>query len=535
MLDWGYIYEFALFATMGAGANFVLPTALAQQIPYLEHHTPEGLCIATYMNISTACSILFTLTYLGLKNRGIIDIPFSTSVPSLLTVGFLTSFLAAGVYTVVVWKISLLLFICCTVSGAVGSLSAVIFNPFITRYKNNYISATRVGGSSGQLLAAVLAAVQQPGSSKMTMSPSVYLAIFGILLFFPLVAYRIITKNLIGLKGRNSSSSADVEEGQQLKQAAKNSSSSTGGSGADVSASATVGAIFTASGSGGDSAIALTTLNDQKTAAATAASSTSTNPMTHSNSSTNSSNNNNNNGRGSNDNDDNDSSSSMSAGLSSGEGEHMKPLYYWKSSTVIAHWWHETVIDGIVIRFLDRHTQLVRDNKDWLPRVIPLMFTIAWVNFNTWGMLSALMPFAVHFATMPNVTISETEKLSIAYQVAALCLVVGDYSTTKIKLPIDLCVMLFTVLVFIIYFCASDVVPNSFQAPGAAGFIVAIYCISRLIEAHVVTTLYRTVATEIAVKDRENAAQAVGTADQVSTVTGAIISTILVSTVSSCS
>jgi hypothetical protein len=48
-----WTYTFLLFALMGSGANWVLPSCLSQQIPVFERTLPEGLCIATFMNAAT--------------------------------------------------------------------------------------------------------------------------------------------------------------------------------------------------------------------------------------------------------------------------------------------------------------------------------------------------------------------------------------------------------------------------------------------------------------------------------------------------
>jgi len=77
--DLQYVKNFVLFMLMGSS----LGTVLAQEIPYFEEHLPEGLCIATFMNASTACGSLFTFVYLYMKHIGY-TVPFNVSVPTLL-------------------------------------------------------------------------------------------------------------------------------------------------------------------------------------------------------------------------------------------------------------------------------------------------------------------------------------------------------------------------------------------------------------------------------------------------------------------
>ena len=171
--------------------------------------------------------------------------------------------------------------------------------------------------------------------------------------------------------------------------------------------------------------------------------------------------------------------------------------------------------------------------RKWLPRALPYMCTIAWINFNTWGMLSAVTPFAVEYSTVSTSGASSSENLSIAYQLAAVCLLCGDFSTTKFKLPFNKCLLLFTILVFVIYLAASDLT-TIFHTSVAAPFIIIIYCCSRFVEAHLVTSTYRVIATDFSVEERVDASQAVGTADQFFTMLGAIVSTLIVSQISKC-
>jgi hypothetical protein len=41
---------FLCFMLLGSGTNWVLPTALVQEVPRLQKTHPEGNCMASYMN-----------------------------------------------------------------------------------------------------------------------------------------------------------------------------------------------------------------------------------------------------------------------------------------------------------------------------------------------------------------------------------------------------------------------------------------------------------------------------------------------------
>ena len=59
--------------------------------------------------------------------------------------------------------------------------------------------------------------------------------------------------------------------------------------------------------------------------------------------------------------------------------------------------------------------------------------TISFVDFNTWGLLSAFVPFAYSTVSPPN---RQEEFLSYAYQVAGVSLLLGDASTWVGHLPL---------------------------------------------------------------------------------------------------
>ena len=82
----------------------VFPTALAQEIPYLQVELPEKLCIATYMNATTNLGLVSMLAYLY-YHTNVKSIPYSYSVPMLLLLSAIGSFLSAAVYNVTIGKI----------------------------------------------------------------------------------------------------------------------------------------------------------------------------------------------------------------------------------------------------------------------------------------------------------------------------------------------------------------------------------------------------------------------------------------------
>ena len=127
------------------GANWVLPTVLFQQIPYFQEHNPEGLCISTYMNASVNCGLIVFFIFIFI-NEYIKHIDNSVVVPYLLATSVLGTFFSAFVYNVTSGNVSIMLYLCCMIGGSVGCLSSVVMNPYMTQFKNDMITAARMGG-----------------------------------------------------------------------------------------------------------------------------------------------------------------------------------------------------------------------------------------------------------------------------------------------------------------------------------------------------------------------------------------------------
>lgn len=98
-----------LFATLGIGTNWVLPTVLFQQIPWFEERQPEGLCLATYMNAANSCAVVGALLYY-LITEYCYRIPHSVSMPSLLCLSLFASVYVAFTYEYTVNDLSLFLY-----------------------------------------------------------------------------------------------------------------------------------------------------------------------------------------------------------------------------------------------------------------------------------------------------------------------------------------------------------------------------------------------------------------------------------------
>ncbi|CAE7278718.1 unnamed protein product, partial [Symbiodinium microadriaticum] len=145
----------------------------------------------------------------------------------------------------------------------------------------------------------------------------------------------------------------------------------------------------------------------------------------------------------------------------------------------------------------------------WIHYTLPYALSIGFVNFNTWGMLSAVTPFAMHHAA---VGVSDSFLLALCYEIGCFTLVAGDISTAFVKLPFKIILPMFGILSFVIYLAAFKC--PGFDTPSSGPILVIVFCVGRFMEAHIVTESFRAIATHVPEKHREDASRALGIADQ---------------------
>jgi hypothetical protein len=468
-----YWRNFALFVVMGCGASWIFPNALAQQIPVFQQTLPGGLCIATYMNAATNFSFVACVGYVVL-NRRYGPFPHSVCVPILLTLGGLGAYLASATYTVVFHNVAIMLLICCAMGGAVGGLSSVVMNPFLTRFKNDYIISGRSGTSVGTILTALLAVVQNPGSTSASrFSTSTYLAIFGGILSFPILAYGIIEYFGLGLRDPMPSSAND-----QFRQVAVN----------DISE-------HDCEFVGGSTGIADRHEHRIDMVMSPMATRRSVSPIEE----------------------------------TSNSSESIFSVLYkqFSDADVSFELQDSPKPKPIALKLFSRIREKVKDHP-WLLRALPYMCSIGWINLNQWGVLSAVAPFAMANVSPHGGALT----LSIGFQFGALGLLAGDLSTVYFRVPLRFCVPVFTICALILYACALGWI--GYFSPAAPPLLIIVWSISRFFEAHVATSAYRYVATEFPFEHREAAARACGLTDQVCTTVGTIISTTIISSFGNC-
>jgi hypothetical protein len=440
--------NYILFAMLGAGANWLLPTILFQEIPWFQDRAPEGLCLATYLNTVNSFSLIGTLTYVYI-NHYHTPIPHTIMMPLILWISVFATFFAAFTHSVTVNGLSICLMITTFFGATVGSLSAVVFNPFMTQFENIYITAARSGASASFLLCALLGIAQSPGSNT-RFSPTVFLIIFACLFLLPIYAYHRIIRDKIGLRQPLDSSSAPSTSAIELEEPQRLSGR----------------------------------VQDQKIANPIHSDPTETNEDV--------------------------ASSGTTPSLSSHHSSDHPHEHY---------------------RETDRMLHCIETQAfPWLSFTLPYALSIGFVNFNTWGILSAVTPFAMEHASTSSV--SGSFLLALAYEIGCFTLVTGDASTALIHFPFKIIIPLFAIFSSILYAAALNA--PALRSNASAGYLlVVVFCLGRFIESHIVTECFRIIATYVPLKYREDASRLLGLADQISTVLGVITSSVLVSQLSS--
>jgi hypothetical protein len=447
------------------------------------------------MNASTNLGVISIVLYFLVVNY-VHPIPHSVAVPMILVFSSIGSFLTSVVYSYTIDGHSIPLFICCAIGGSVGSLASVIMNPFLTKFKNDFISASRSGGSICILFSALLALIQSPGSKNIRFSTKIYMIVFGLILACPIFAYMNIVLRGIGLRddGSNDNESKDYNnndiEGKTEDYDIDNLGSKRNRRIADEE-DICAGGLFK-----------FPILNNQNHIHKSQY-----NPLVDSlicdlspdNSET-----------------DNDNNDLRSINTNKSNGNFKIEFDDLNKSNDTCK-----CIEYFIPKFLS-------DKYPWIINVAPICLVVGFVNFNTWGMVTALSPFAFNNVSGESGPVM----LGLAYQLGAVMLVLGDLSTTLFHIPIYINLSAFTIFTGTLYLAAMDL--PIFDTPFAGALLVICFGFGRFFEANLVTSAYREIATDNHPSDRENAARAVGLTDQFSTTIGSLISTLLVAKYGNC-
>ena len=251
-----------LFGLVGIGTSYVVPVGLFLQIPTMQTVLPEGVKLASSMNVAVNCPIAIATLYVIYKSRSrwwclqrtharaARKLHRSRSVwRDCLIILVLLLNLGAALLATVGWRVtfggssdssgggsaddgggtSLVLFLACALAGMVGSMSAVILMPWVSRHSANLIPAVNTGSAASMLLLALVDAIEGPGEATPRFGATVFFGICALLTTVPLVAYAAI-------QIRHQS----LARAQDCSLSSLSSSSSSGNSSSDPACAVTV-------------------------------------------------------------------------------------------------------------------------------------------------------------------------------------------------------------------------------------------------------------------------------------------------------
>jgi hypothetical protein len=551
------------------------------------------------MNASTNLGVISAALYL-LYVKFVGPIPHIVAVPVILASSAIAAYLVSAVHATTFHGMSVSLFICCAIGGSAGALASVVMNPFLTRYKDDFITASRSGGSMCIVLTAVLAAIQNPGSRTPHFSPTFYLLIVAIMLSFPILAFVHIIRFKIGLRNedvigsmsghasqhpsvvdddstllishskgnrgfrRSFIAGSSNEHGEEEGVEVGGVSQSKGGNEYDrISSNAAhdmdnIGSednlrqpiisplhiMEKNNGTGQDkrteipsSSYILSDVCEANKIIGVLDSNRNIEEDVTYYGEVGQSRNRCDNGYDDRDGDsDRDSNTSVNGnGHNNGHNDGTGSTTVHRSNTTLTT--SEKLIHQLVKVFISSPSA-------WVLQVAPLCAVIGFVNMNTWGILTAVAPFA--FKNVGTSSISGSGGggdgamlLGYAYEFAAVCLMIGDLSTAVLRLPTHWGLFFFTVLTSAVYIAALPTTTTTPTSPStlstlAPTLLILCYSLGRFFEAHIVTSTYRKIASEFHPAHRERAARVVGAMDMISTTMGSITSSILIATYASC-
>lgn len=184
-----------------------------------------------------------------------------------------------------------------------------------------------------------------------------------------------------------------------------------------------------------------------------------------------------------------------------------KDLDFIKADTIHKKDFIDYFIDSIIGNIVPLKLQV---SYPWLCQVLPYALAVAWFDFNFYGVEQAALPFAIS-----NVSVTDSaadSNLALAYEIGAFCLVFGDLSTAKFRIPIKIGVTLLSICCFVIYLAAFDLL--GVKSEVKSSILIVLYCCTQYLESHMLTTTFRACATEFNEEYRESASKTVGLFDQ---------------------
>ena len=259
------LIDHALFFCVGLGTGYLVPVALFLQLPILQKRLPEGICLASEMNVGVNTPILLACVYVLYRARparfrrkkhggaqGSSTFRRDCLVVLLLTVNVFAAMLAALTWFVTLGRVSFFLFVACFLAGLQGSMGAVVVAPWVSRTSASLIPAVNTGGAASLLLLGLLDIAEGPGEESPRFGASAFFGVCAGVCTVPLMAYVAINLRR-RQEGRGGAIQATREIVLETTTNCSSSTAGTNGGGGGGSSSSIRGGY--GGGSGGATAV----------------------------------------------------------------------------------------------------------------------------------------------------------------------------------------------------------------------------------------------------------------------------------------
>ena len=195
------------FTLLGIGTSYLVPVALFLQLPAMQTVLPEGIRLASNMNVAVNLPTIICVFYVAYRSRpascrrpasphgkaasagAAVSFRRDALIVLLLLSNVLAALLAAFAWRLVTGGASLALFAACALAGFVGAMSSVVLMPWVSRHSADLIPAVNSGGAASMLLLALLDLAEGPGEAQPRFGPSTFFSVCAALTAVPLLAY----------------------------------------------------------------------------------------------------------------------------------------------------------------------------------------------------------------------------------------------------------------------------------------------------------------------------------------------------------
>ena len=149
--------------------------------------------------------------------------------------------------------------------------------------------------------------------------------------------------------------------------------------------------------------------------------------------------------------------------------------------------------------------------------LVYLTMAVCWLDFNNWGLIQAMYPFA--FDNNTNSMEEASILQSYANEFSSPAVVLGGCSTYLYRLPVALCIFVFTGLIMTIYLSAFYP-----WFMGNAWVLVMFACLCTFMTAHIQTLVFNIISEEFPVHLRIESVKWVGLTSVLAVFLGGLVS-----------